>query len=191
MADVGFGDITGSSGFGQQGYQFLDRANRRIGNVPGYQGYQIGPESQGLLNQQQTAAKQFRSGLPAYEQQQYLGAENNARRNLANKMSGITGNYASRGLLYSGLKQGAQSQAGSDTASQLAQQRMGINTGALDMANQMENQAIQSGMQTQAMKQQLKDDEYNRNLQYQQASQQGAGGLTRNLGGGIGSLWSK
>ena len=87
-------------------------------------------------------AKQFREGLPEYQNRAYNQVADVARRNLAQSMAGVKQNYNNRGLLYSGLKQGQEASNYAQTAAGLSQARAGINQGSEQSARDMEQRAL-------------------------------------------------
>ena len=85
--------------------------------------YQTQPQAKqpAVGSDYQSQVKQFQQNVPQYENQLFQTATNQARNNLAGQMADIRQNAASRGLLYGGLRQGAEDQARAQTAGQRQQ----------------------------------------------------------------------
>ena len=115
-----------------------------------------------------TNAQDFRANLPNYEQDQQNTATDSAKAKLANTMSGIDSSANSRGLLYSGLKQGAEANAAGGYASDLAATKANINQNAESAAEGMENAAVGQGLNQQQIMQQQNDAAYQQALAAQQ-----------------------
>lgn len=134
----------------------------------------------------QDSAKQYRDNLGQTQQQMGNMSEESGRRDLAAKMGQIDSASNSRGLLYSGIKQGAQSDASANYANTLANQRAQINQSTNDTANQMDNAGISAGFQTQQLGQQQADEDYQRELNrrnFYQGRSEAIGGLLGKAGG--------
>ena len=69
----------------------------------------------------------------------------NQKRGLASQMAQIDQGASGRGLLYSGLRDGAQANANSQYASEMANKRVQVNTEAEDQVMKMEDSAAQAG----------------------------------------------
>lgn len=138
-----------------------------------------------------TQAQDFSSNLPGYQQMLYTSADEQGRGNLASGQQQIDKNYGSRGLLYSGLRQGAQAGNAAGVASQLANQRTGINQSSQNTANNMNQGAIQQGLANQSAQQQMNAFNYQQQMgQFQgkqQAAQQTLGGAMSIAGGLLGA----
>lgn len=75
-------------------------------------------------------------------------AGDSARTQLAQKLGQVRSAANSRGLLYSGLRQGAEGNARGQAAGQLAGQRAQINQASDEQMTGLTNQAAQQGVQT-------------------------------------------
>lgn len=131
-------------------------------------------------------ARQFRAESAGMAQQQGQQAEDKSRRGLAEQISGIKQGASQRGLLYSGLRSGAESNAASGAQSDLAAQRAQINQNLEDTAQGMEQGALQSGMQRYGNQLQESSDTYQQALQRmkdQQSQQSGILGAAGSVGG--------
>lgn len=104
----------------------------------------IDPRLQSLVDQQNQQAQSFQQNLPTYEQDQYSVASGNMKQQAANQGQNITDAANNRGLLYSGLNQGAQQQNLGNLSVGLANTKAGIAQNAQNQSNQMNMQAAQS-----------------------------------------------
>lgn len=138
------------------------------------------------VDEQAVQAKKFRAQMGDMSQKQYQQAEDTSRRGLAESMSGIKQGASQRGLLYSGLRSGAEANAASGAQSDLAAQRAEINQNLENTAQGMEQGALQSGMQRYGTQLQQSSDTYQQALQKmkdQQAQQAGIMGAAGSVGG--------
>jgi len=127
-------------------------------------------------------AKNFRAKMPSMQQEQEVGIKQNTRSELARELAGIRGNMSSRGLLYSGLRRGAEADQSAQAASQAAAQRANVNQTLLGQAEGLDQNAIQSGLALQQSRQAQADAEYEARNKGFQARQ----GMFKELGGAIG-----
>lgn len=89
-------------------------------------------------NQMATQASSYRSKLPEQQEKLYSSVAGQARRSLAEQLGGVRSGYNRRGLLYSGLRQGAEADLRGQTAAGLAQARQSINDQTEKQARTME-----------------------------------------------------
>lgn len=137
------------------------------------------------IRQQQTQkAKELRQQMPALQKEQQAQVQNRGREDLARQMSGVRQNFGTRGLLYSGLRRGAESQAAGNVAAQGAQQIAQGNALLSGQLEQAEGNAIQTGLQEQELKQREADRAYEQALAARAQKSQGMASAA----GGIGSL---
>jgi len=134
-----------------------------------------------LAKQQQDYAKQFRANIGGYEQQAFNPIEQQAKVGLARQMGQIKTSANRRGLLYSGLRQGAEADAQSQTAQALQNKRAEINQSFGGAADQFDQQALKAGLDIQAGQQAIQDILYNRAL----ANYQGRNAA---IGSGLGAI---
>lgn len=121
---------------------------------------QMTEQQQDLINQ----AGNFRKNASGYATEAFKPIEAQGKRQLAENISGINTGAQSRGLLYSGLRQKAVGEQYGNTAADLASKRMSLNQSFSDSARDMENEAIQGGLDIRASKQQQEDALYQRAL---------------------------
>lgn len=136
--------------------------------------------------QQAAAATDFRTKMPSVAEQQQNQLKENSRRSLASDLSGARGNFSQRGLLYSGLRRGAETDIASNAAAQNAAQRANVNQTLESQAQGLEQGAIGSGMQLQQQRQSAADADYEAKmaaLQQRQSAISGLGGALGGLGG--------
>lgn len=99
-----------------------------------------------VLQQQQLGQLQkFRSNLPGMADNLMFGERENSRQALAQQMTGIDRNANKRGLLYGGQRLANRSQAATESVKGLQQKRVDINSKLNNVADTMQNQAIETG----------------------------------------------
>jgi hypothetical protein len=91
-------------------------------------------------------AKQFRGGLQEYKNSRYGDVANTARDQLDQTLRQIRRNANARGLLFSGMRTGAEANARTKMASMLAQQRAEINKESDDLAQSKDTVAANIGL---------------------------------------------
>lgn len=140
----------------------------------------------GLSNQ----AKSYRANLPGTQNALANQSADVGKRNLAQNIAQTRSNASSRGLLNSGLRQGAEAGNYGSYLSGQSQARSGINQETEQNAQGMENNAISAGEKLQQQRQAMEDAIYGRQQeQYQNALQQQQqrtgllGGIGKSLGG--------
>lgn len=84
----------------------------------------------------------------------------NARMQLAQGLAGVRTGANSRGLLYSGLRQGAEENLRDRTAGQMAQYRTNVNQAADDKVNDYAGQQANLGLQQQNSENQARLNDY-------------------------------
>lgn len=107
---------------------------------------QLDPSIQILADQQLKDAQQFQNNAGSLKQAQGNMAADTSKQGLAQTDKSITHNANSRGLLYSGLRQGAMAQAQGQAATEQAGKQSEINQNVEQQVQQMNNQALQSQM---------------------------------------------
>lgn len=147
----------------------------------------VDPALKQLRDKQAKQAQDYRENMSNMKEEQGVQSQENARQTLANRLANIRAGSNSRGLLYSGLRQGAESQAGTDTAGQVAQERAQINNSVEDQANQLDSTALNSAFQTQGLQQQLNDSAYQDALQRRKQGISLLGTVGGALGGMVGA----
>lgn len=148
----------------------------------------VDPRLAQMRDQQLQQAKSFRTELPTYKDSQFNAAADASRRALAGEVAGVRRSANSRGLLYSGLRQGAEAAASGNAAAALAKRRVAINQESNDRADALDNQALQSGLAIQGLEQNRLDTAYDRALGRQKAKAAAQSSFASGAGGLLGSL---
>lgn len=153
----------------------LDQENQRISVLKPFAD---------LQGQQEMRAKQFRTAFPSILDSKLGTARTDMRRQIAEGVGNARAGYNSRGLLFSGLRAGAEGDVAADAENKLADTTVKTNQELNDQANQLDQDAIETGL---AMGNVSKDlastnEEYRKSLidsllQKDQARQQAIGGL--------------
>lgn len=142
----------------------------------------IDPEYEKQVKMSSQKAREYRGQMPVLRQQQQTQASEGSRQQLAGRMADIKRGASSRGLLYSGLPQAAQSAASAQQAGALAQQRADVNAQLEGQAMGLESAAIQGGLGLQQAKQQVLDRNYENEMNQRMAKQRAVSGLLGTLG---------
>jgi len=132
----------------------------------------------------QTEQQRQQSLLDQQKQGMIADYESTARQSLADKMAGTTRDAASRGMLYSGLYQGQQAQNQAGAAGASADYRQKVNAAQQGQMADLQQQAVNFGLQEQQTAQDRYNSEYRRALAKRQQEQQTA----QQLGGAAGGL---
>ncbi len=129
-------------------------------------------------------AADYRKNIKNTQESQFGQVADTSKRGLAQKMAGIDSSANSRGLLYSGLNQGAHAAATAQHAGQLSDARSNINTQTESTANDMENRARNMGLDDVNQASKEWDNTYNQalNNKAQSAAAMGA------VGGALGQV---
>lgn len=142
-------------------------------------------ERVGQLNdEQRSEAGRFRNDLPGLKEQQFNLARDQAAQGLKGQTRDIRQGASSRGLLYSGLRQGAENAAQGSASSGLSAQREAINRKLGQQANEMDQSSIQSGVDLMALRRNREDLMNGAN----KSDQERASGAKSGIMGGFGSL---
>lgn len=96
-----------------------------------------------LVDEYKAQADDFKSNLPAYQNQLQNFAANQARGQYQDAANQIRSGANARGLLYSGLKTGAEQDTKAALSGQLASKYADINQGLNDASNQMQEAQLQ------------------------------------------------
>lgn len=142
------------------------------------------PKLAAIRNAQLEQAQKFRAGLPQEQEKQAADATAEAKRSLVGQMKQIRTGANSRGLLYSGLKTGAEAGAKAESASGLSKQIAMQNRQLEEQAQALESGAITGNYTPVAQQQQIENINFNNQIRENLARNQAIG----NLFGGIGSM---
>ena len=136
-------------------------------------------------------ADKFRKDLPQYTGNQIASAQDSAKRNLATDIYNVKAGMNSRGMLYSGLNEGAQAGAKGQESSKLAGNIQDINQKAnqqADIKDQLATNAEQSAdaqeVDLQRAKAGQSQGNYDNALKQRQNQQQ----FFSDISGGVGSI---
>lgn len=124
-------------------------------------------------------AKDYRTKLNQTRGEMYDQAADVGRRGLAQQMAGVNKQANQRGLLYSGLKQGAQAQKAAGYAGNLSRAQQNIYDATENQAQELEQGAINADIQQAMAERSATDAAYNAALQ-----------ARNNRNGLLGSLFS-
>lgn len=137
-----------------------------------------------LRQTQIDTASKLEKDAPEIANRAFGAAAIGERRNLAGQMADIQRGASRRGLLYSGMKQGAEAGAQAGSAARLAQARIGINRDVGQMVQDAKSKVIQGGLDMQSSQQAMEDAVYSKALSNYQSRVAGAGAI----GGGLGMV---
>ena len=136
-------------------------------------------------------ASDFRDKLPGYKNEAFNIQEDSAKLGLAKDLSDVRKDANSRGLLYSGIRQGAEADTLANFYADQSSERAKINQGAEDIARGMEEKALGVGLLGQQEQQALNDRAYDMALQQRAARGSGVSKLMGVGGGLLGGMAGK
>lgn len=160
------------------------RAAKKFMGGPSYEAPPVDPQILAMQKQAQDRAKAFRDNMGNVRKEQEGLAEEQARSGLATKIAGNKASFAGRGLLYSGMKQGADVDAATESSANLAQQKVGIGQALESQAQDLENQALGAGMSVAGLQSQA----LTQKMAFEQAKQQQRGAVLGSLFGAAGQI---
>lgn len=137
-----------------------------------------------LLEANQKYAKDFREGIPEQERKMIGQLGKEASRGLYEGTQSIRQGASARGALYGGGRQAQEQKLRANVGGQLAAGSQKVKTGLLQTAKQLEDQAVQSGIDLRNQQQNLFDQAY----QNAMAEMQQEAGLWGNLLGAVGGV---
>ena len=100
-----------------------------------------------LQEKQEMRAKEFRTAFPSILDSKLGQARTAARREIADGVNTARAGYNQRGLLYSGMRAGAEADVGADAENKLAEQGVQTQQELMNQANELDQDAIDTGMQ--------------------------------------------
>lgn len=139
----------------------------------------------------QGEAQNYRRQLPGLQQSMANQAAGTGRQDLARDLAKGSQGMSKRGLLYSGLQQGEQAGARGKFYTDQSQKRAQINEQTEAQARQLEDQAMQAGLQAQAARIGNTNQAYNTALAQKLGAQQGQQGLFGSILGAGGKLFGE
>lgn len=140
-------------------------------------------KQQDLLQQKQQQASDFRSGIPQLEGTLTRQYQRDSHNQLAQQLAQIRRDSSRRGLFYSGARIGGEAKAEANAGANLAEMRAQLHSGALSQADQLDKEAIDSGITQMEIQQQLNDNIYNQALKNLAAKNAGMAGIGAGIGG--------
>lgn len=99
-----------------------------------------------ITKRQQGLARDFSKAMPAIERERSAIIGGDTSRGLNAEIQGLRGNAQSRGLLYSGIRGGAEMGARRDAALGAVQKRVDMRKGLEDTRANLEGAAVDSGL---------------------------------------------
>jgi hypothetical protein len=136
-----------------------------------------------LAQEQQREAAEFKKNLPSMKQQETNLAFEGIRDDLAQGTRDVQGEANRRGLLYSGIREEAESKMQSKAAQEQAMQSQAINQRLDAQSKDMERQALSADLNYQNMVQQREMQLYQMALDRRARRGQMLGGLGSAIGG--------
>lgn len=137
-----------------------------------------------LQGQQELRAKEFRTAFPSILDSKLGRARTQARRDIAEGVSNTRASHNQRGLLFSGMRAGAEAGIEGEAESRLADEALATQQELEEQANQLDQDVIDTGFQIGNISKDLAstNEEYRKSvidmlLNKDQARQQAIGGL--------------
>jgi hypothetical protein len=149
------------------------------------------PRLAAIRKQQGALADQFRTNRSQIENDSYNNIADPERKRLAQQMKTTGANYNNRGLLFSGLRQGAQAKEEAQSGANLAGARQDINRGAEEQQKQLDSSAANAELSQYQTQGAIQDNIYNQaltNMMGRNAVMNGIGGA---IGAGAGSYFGR
>lgn len=137
------------------------------------------------------AAKEYRTNLQGHTDQLAVAGQDKARRGLAQAMSGINTAANRRGLLYSGLRQGANAQAQGQYASGLSDARAQANEQGQQRAQALEDRTVDRGLEAQRSAMGHANRDYDTALRNRERDQAFRGSIFNSVGSVAGGLLAR
>ncbi len=147
----------------------------------------VDPAIDQVTQAKQQQAQDFRSGMPHMEKglnRQYALQSHNQ---LAQQLQAIRRDASQRGIMNSGVGLGNQAAAQAESAGNVSKFGTQVHSAALGEANQLDQDAINAGIQQTQIQQSLQDSVYNQALKNLANSTSGMASMGQGVGGLIGS----
>lgn len=152
-------------------------------NAADYSG-QVSQDTLNNVSGLQNLAKQYRKNVPAYEAAADAQMQEQASNQDFQNDQQLKSKAANRGLLYSGILQGAQNQARGNMASALMNKRAKVNSQIESNAYGLEQQAAGVGLSMADLQRQAANQKYEANYKTSQQNPGLLGGFMQGFGGG-------
>lgn len=137
-----------------------------------------------LQEKQEMRAKEFRTAFPSILDSKLGSARTDMRRQIADGVNNTRAGYNQRGLLFSGMRAGAESDVGHEAENKLADTAVQTQQELMDQANGLDQDAVETGMTMGNISKDLAstNEDYRKSvidmlLQKDQAKQSAIGGL--------------
>lgn len=138
--------------------------------------------------QQQQLAHEFEQARPGMESSAMGAAAGAERRRLAGEMAGIKAGASRKGLLYSGMRQGAEAGARGASDVSLAQQKMDIKRSMSQTSDALKKAPISAGLSVAQAQNTIANQAMDTALSNLRARNESISKFGSSLGKGIGSL---
>lgn len=146
--------------------------------------------AQNMVNNQNQNYTSFLSNLPGYQNTMNSQAVDAGNAQYNSQKQSIDQNANARGLLFSGLKQGAESSAATNAANNTQNQIATNNQNLSNYANQYGNQVANTNISNYGSQVQNAANSYGLALGTQSQNNQMIGGLLGGIGGAVGGIFS-
>lgn len=131
---------------------------------------------------QQYLAKKFRADMPNMGNQLGHDLAAATQGQMDREMQALHQSNSHRGMLYGGVNAGQEGSLRAGAASSVAQGRSDINSGLMSQADQLDQQAIKTGLDIQKQQQSMQNAIYQQALSKMMAQQQMYSGIGQALG---------
>ena len=125
----------------------------------------LSERTKGIASEQRKQADEYKKQAPELQTKRFNVAGDGLRKELAGNIQGVRQGANKRGLLYSGLRQGAEGQLNSGLSGDLMGAQGAISKDIAEETKRMDFDALQGELQAAQVDQQLKNDLYKRQLQ--------------------------
>jgi hypothetical protein len=130
----------------------------------------VDPNLQSLKDKQSQNAQQFRQNIPGMEQTMGNQIKKRGQQNLGQNLNYTKSYNSGRGLLYGGINQGQMQGQRAASAQNVASGINTVNTGLENAANQLDAQAIETGVGIQQNQQAIQNQLYSQAMAQQNAN---------------------
>lgn len=149
---------------------------------------ELDPNVKKMSDQTFNLYNQFKQNRPGLEKGLINDAVEQNKMDLAQKKQDIAANANARGLLYSGLRENAQLQAGQQAASKTGADIADIQNNLENQQMALEEKAFNQGVQSADAAQTRYNNLYTAQLKAKEANRSGLGGLLGTFGGISGGI---
>ncbi len=146
----------------------------------------VNPMVAQVQGQQLAQANNFNANMGNYEKDQINSATDANRLKTAQDQQAGTANSNARGMLYGGHNENQNNEIAANNTNALNSRIANINMNAQNTGQQLNNQAVNSGLVLQGLNQNVANQQYNAAMNQQQQNAQGFNSLVSGVGGLIG-----